>query len=107
MWAFRGRFEHAGKVAARLDDFLNLVPARATALLLLVGGLLQGRNVRRGLTMLWRDGARTESPNAGRPMATMAGLFGGRPRKNGGYALGAPHSHPPTRKITAAPHILS
>jgi adenosylcobinamide-phosphate synthase len=107
MMGYRGRLEHAGKVAARLDDFLNFIPARATALLLLVGGALRGRNVGRGLAVLWRDGARTESPNAGRPMATMAGLLGVRLEKSGGYALGDAHSELDTGKITAAWQIVS
>ena len=38
---------------------------------------------------IWRrDAALTESPNAGRPMAAMAGLLGVRLAKPGQYALG-------------------
>ena len=44
--------------------------------------------VGRGIAILRRDGARTESPNAGWPMATMAGLLGVRLTKAGHYALG-------------------
>jgi adenosylcobinamide-phosphate synthase len=90
MIGYRGRFEYAGKAAARLDDLLNLVPARLTASLLLVGGALTGASVRSGIAVLLRDGARTESPNAGRPMATMAGLLRVRLAKPGHYALGDP-----------------
>ena len=35
MIGYHGRFEYAGKAAARLDDLLNFVPARITAALLL------------------------------------------------------------------------
>lgn len=87
---YRGRYEWLGKASARLDDLLNLVPARLTAGLLLAGGLLLGANVRSGLAILRRDGARTESPNAGRPMATMAGLLGVELEKAGCYLLGDP-----------------
>ena len=38
--------------------------------------------------MLARDGGKTASPNAGRAMATMAGLLGVRLEKSGAYALG-------------------
>jgi adenosylcobinamide-phosphate synthase len=89
MIGYHGRFERVGKVAARLDDLLNLVPARLTALLLLVAGAYGG-DVRHGFTVLRRDGARTESPNAGRPMATMAGLLGVELTKDGVYRLGDP-----------------
>ncbi len=87
---YRGRYEWLGKASARLDDLLNLVPARVTAGLLLLAGLLLGADVRRGLSVLRRDGARTESPNAGRPMAVMAGLLGVELEKVGHYRLGDP-----------------
>jgi adenosylcobinamide-phosphate synthase len=107
MIGYHGRLEHAGKAAARLDDFLNLVPARLTALLLLLAGGLLGAEVRRGVIVLRRDGARTESPNAGRPMAAIAGLLGVRLTKPGHYELGDPQ-HPLTpRQITAAWRVVS
>lgn len=88
MVGYRGEYEWLGKASARLDDALNLVPARLTALLLLVSGALLGLDARRGLRILLRDGGKTESPNAGRPMATAAGLLGVVLDKPGAYALG-------------------
>src|SRR5262249_42349128 len=71
MIGYRGPLERVGKVAARLDDCLNFVPARLTAFLLLAAGAGTGADVARGFATLRRDAARTESPNAGRPMAAM------------------------------------
>ncbi len=88
MIGYRGDYEWFGKAAARLDDAVNFVPARLTALLLLLSGGLTGHDVGRGISILRRDGALTESPNAGRPMATMAGLLGVRLEKKDHYALG-------------------
>jgi adenosylcobinamide-phosphate synthase len=88
MMGYHGELEWAGKVGARLDDVLNLVPARVTALLLVIAGALVGEDARRGVAIWRRDAARTESPNAGRPMAAMAGLLGVRLEKHGCYALG-------------------
>lgn len=88
MVGYRGRYEYLGKASARLDDVLNFVPARLTAALLLCAGALQGKDLRRGLYTWRRDAATTASPNAGRPMATMAGLLGVRLEKAGQYALG-------------------
>ena len=85
---YHGRYEFLGKASARLDDLLNWVPARIAAGLLLVAGAWQKLDARRGWQVLWRDGGRTESPNAGRPMAAMAGLLGVRLEKPGHYALG-------------------
>lgn len=88
MIGYRGRYEYLGKAAARLDDLLNFIPARITALLLLAGGGLLGYDVRRGWRTLRRDGRKTPSPNGGRPMAAMAGLLGVTLEKPGTYALG-------------------
>jgi adenosylcobinamide-phosphate synthase len=88
MIGYRGRYEHLGKAAARLDDALNLVPARITAALLLAAGWFSGRNVRQAWRVFRRDGARTESPNAGRLMAAMAGLLCVQLEKRGHYRLG-------------------
>jgi adenosylcobinamide-phosphate synthase len=90
MIGYHGRHEYLGKAAARLDDLLNIVPARLTALLLLLAGPLSGASLPRGWRILRRDGARTESPNAGRPMAAMAGLLGVELEKRGHYRLGDP-----------------
>ena len=88
MIGYRGRYEYLGKAAARLDDLLNWIPARLTAAALVLAGALRGQDARRGLRIWRRDGARTESPNAGRPMAAMAGLLGVRLDKPGHYQLG-------------------
>ena len=87
---YHGEYENLGKAAARLDDLANLLPARVTGLLLLVAGALTGGDARRGFRVLVRDGARTESPNAGVPMAAMAGLLGVELEKVGHYRLGDP-----------------
>ncbi len=107
MMGYRGRLEYAGKASARIDDALNLVPSRVTALLLLVAGAVAGCDVKHGLRILARDGGRTESPNAGRPMATMAGLLGVRLEKEGHYALGDARRPLTPADITTAWRIVS
>jgi len=88
MMGYRGELEWAGKAGARLDDALNLIPARLTALLLVIAGALIGEDARGGIAVWRRDAGLTESPNAGRPMAAMAGLLGVRLEKRSCYALG-------------------
>ena len=90
MIGYRETHEYLGKASARLDDLLNLVPARLTALLLLLAGFLSGKDSRRGWAIYRRDRHRTASPNAGRPMAAMAGLLGVTLSKEGDYRLGDP-----------------
>lgn len=88
MIGYHGRYEYLGKAAARLDDVLNVIPARASAGLLLVGGALAGGDLPTGTEIMLRDHCNTASPNAGWPMSTMAGLLGTRLEKPGHYVLG-------------------
>ncbi|MFI5401009.1 MAG: adenosylcobinamide-phosphate synthase CbiB, partial [SAR324 cluster bacterium] len=59
MIGYRGEYEYLGKAAARLDDLCNLVPARLTAWLLLLGGRIAGGDWRQGWRMARRDHGRT------------------------------------------------
>lgn len=88
MIGYHGETEWLGKAAARLDDAANLVPARLTAALLVAASALGGGSPGGAARIWWRDGARTESPNAGRPMAAMAGALGVQLEKVGHYRLG-------------------
>lgn len=99
MWGKRGRYEYLGKFAARLDDVVNYVPARVSALLLLFAGALAGSPSDRGWSVMLRDQHLTESPNAGWTMAAMAGLLGRRLAKLGHYVLGANFPEPKAADI--------
>jgi adenosylcobinamide-phosphate synthase len=92
MIGYRGRYEWLGKASARFDDALNFVPARLTALLLLLAAVSCSRSQRLDLARgvrVWRaDRARTPSPNGGHPMAMAAGLLGLRLDKPETYVLG-------------------
>jgi adenosylcobinamide-phosphate synthase len=88
MIGYHGRYEYLGKAAARLDDFINLLLARLSAVLILFGGLLLGLPAGRGWRVMWRDHGKTESPNAGWTMGAMSGLLGVSLEKPGHYHLG-------------------
>jgi adenosylcobinamide-phosphate synthase len=107
MIGYHGRYEYLGKAAARFDDLLNLVPARLTACLLLAAGALTGADAARGWSICRRDGGKTESPNAGRPMAAMAGLLGVELAKVGHYRLGDPLRPLSPHTITAAWRLVT
>lgn len=68
------RYRAFGCAAARLDDAMNLVPARLTALLICVAALLHGRG-QTALRTMMADGKHHASPNAGWPEAAMAGAI--------------------------------
>jgi adenosylcobinamide-phosphate synthase len=69
------RYEYFGKFAARLDDTVNFIPARLTALLLVLAAWSLRLDGRAAWSVLRRDGAKHKSPNAGRPEAAMAGAL--------------------------------
>lgn len=83
-----GDLEHFGKAAARLDDVLNLLPARFAGLGIVAGALLVGGETRRAWSMMRRDHGLTASPNAGWTMAAMAGALAVSLEKFGAYRLG-------------------
>ena len=85
---YRGAYEYLGKVAARLDDAVNLIPARLCAILLLSSGHAASLPAGRGWRVMRRDRNKTASPNAGWTMSAMAGLLGVQLEKAGHYRLG-------------------
>lgn len=97
MWGYRTpRYEAFGRVAARADDAANLLPARLTALALTLGAPVVEGTVRSARAGWRQDAARTASPNAGHPMAAMAGALGVTLEKRGAYRLGG--GRPPTAR---------
>ena len=66
-----------GRVSARVDDVLNLVPARLSALLLAAAAVfVPGARLGHAMAMAWRDAGKHRSVNAGWPEAAAAGALG-------------------------------
>lgn len=76
-------YARLGWASARLDDLVNLLPARLTALLMLLAGGVLGGSIRMGWIAVRRDGRKHDSPNSGLSEAAMAGVLG--------VELGGPH----------------
>jgi adenosylcobinamide-phosphate synthase len=73
------RYRWFGWASARMDDAANFIPARITALLLVLSAGVVSRSwpaMQRTWQILLRDGGRHPSPNSGRPEAAMAGALG-------------------------------
>jgi len=83
------RYEEFGKFAAILDDVVNYIPARITAVLIL---LVQFKI--KGLFFVFKEGKKHSSPNSGYPEAALAYVldcqFGG-PNFYGGKIYEKPH----------------
>jgi adenosylcobinamide-phosphate synthase len=107
MIGYHGRYEFLGKVAARVDDALNFVPARLTALLLVLAARLTQNDARRAWRTMRCDHTRTESPNAGYPMSVMAGALDVRLEKVNHYRLNENGRAPQSGDIQRAACIVS
>lgn len=69
------RYLYFGRMAARVDDVLNYVPARLTGVLFVMAAFLLGYDGRNALNMLVRDAAGHPSPNGGYAEAPVAGAL--------------------------------
>ncbi|MCI0602271.1 adenosylcobinamide-phosphate synthase CbiB [bacterium] len=87
------RYEFFGKCAARFDDLTCFIPSRLTGMLIILAAWTLRLNWRGAFKVMWHDGSKHASVNAGYPEAAMAGALGVR---LGGtnYYDGEPHQGP-------------
>ena len=102
------KYFYFGKVAARLDDVANFVPARLTAILFLGAAVILQLDYKNAFAMMKRDASKHPSPNGGWAEATVAGALNIR---LGGtnYYFGEPHFRAymgEPNEILEAGHIL-
>ena len=80
------RYRDYGWAAARLDDVLNWIPARLTAMLITIACFfVPGASPSKAWATVRRDARKHESPNAGWPESAFAGALG--------FQLGGPRSY--------------
>ncbi len=87
MVGYRDERERIGWCSARMDDLFNYIPARITALLLIVYFAARGR-LFKTVEMIRRDGKNRPGFNGGIVMAAMAGGTGIQFEKPGVYSIG-------------------
>ena len=71
-------YKNIGLVPAKADDVVNYLPARFSALLMLLAGALLGMDERNGLKIFRRDRYKHASPNSAQTESVCAGLLGVR-----------------------------
>lgn len=69
------KYEKFGKVAARLDDIANFIPARITALLMIAASALNGLDYKNAFRMFLRDRKNHKSPNSAQTESVCAGAL--------------------------------
>ena len=106
MIGYKNAKYHAfGFTAARLDDVLNLIPARLAGVIFTIAALVAPKgNPLRAFKTMWRDAGKHNSPNAGWPEAATAGALGlalAGPRKYVGHVADAAWMGDGTARATA------
>ena len=81
-------FKNIGWFTATCDTILNYIPSRLTGLLMIFSAAILQNNWRHSYKVMIRDGKKTESPNAGYPMAALAGALETKFEKINHYKLG-------------------
>ncbi|MCP2506623.1 MAG: cobalamin biosynthesis protein [Nitrosopumilus sp.] len=81
-------FKNLGWFTATCDTILNYIPSRLTGLMMIISAALLHNNWRHSYKIMMRDGKKTESPNAGYPMAALAGALETKFEKINHYKLG-------------------
>ncbi len=77
MFGYRNdSYLYFGRAAARLDDLVNLLPARISGLILIPAAFVLGLDWRGALRILRRDRLAHASPNAAHSEAAVAGALG-------------------------------
>ena len=69
------KYLYFGRAAARLDDILNYIPARLTALLFITSAVILRLDYKNAIAMMKRDANKHPSPNGGYAEATVAGAL--------------------------------
>ena len=68
-------YKNIGLVPAKMDDVFNFVPARLSALIMLLAGGISGFSLKNGWRIFKRDRYKHASPNSAQTESVMAGLL--------------------------------
>jgi len=83
---YNKRYTYFGRVAARLDDITNFIPARLAVMSLFIAAIICKLKAVKGLKVFWRDRLKHISPNSAHAESFAAGALG--------ISLGGPTIYP-------------
>ena len=95
-------FKNLGWFGANCDNVLNYIPSRLTAMTMVLGAMLLRHDWKNCYEIFKRDGKKTDSPNAGYPMAALAGALGTKLEKIEHYSLGTDIQEITSKKVKDA-----
>ena len=99
-------FKNLGWFGANCDNVLNYIPSRLTGLTIVLSSMLLGHDWKNCYEIFKRDGKKTDSPNAGYPMAAFAGALGTKFEKLEHYSLGTGEYEITSKKVKDAISLM-
>lgn len=69
------KYLYFGRFSAILDDIVNYIPARLTAIFIVIAAMFRGKDYKRAIKTVKEDRKNHESPNAGYPESAVAGAL--------------------------------
>jgi len=99
-------FKNVGWFAASCDTVLNYIPSRLTGLIMIVSAAILQNNWKESYRIMIRDGKKTESLNAGYPMAALAGALETKFEKINHYNLGDGETTLTNKQVYSAIKIM-
>lgn len=99
-------FENIGWFGANCDRFLNFIPARLTGFLMILSSALLGYNWKNSYHTMLRDRKNLPSPNAGYPIAALAGALDTKLEKINYYKVGMEKEKLSLQHIIASIRIM-
>ena len=95
-------FRNLGWFGAKCDTVLNYLPSRITGLVMVLASMLLGNNWKQSYQILKKDSDKTSSPNAGYPMAALAGALDTKFQKVDHYTIGSGTIYLSTKHVRSA-----
>ena len=100
-------YRDVGWASARIDDIVNFLPARLTAIIIILAAALAGQHVNRETILVWlRYRSSLVSVNAGHPISAIAASLYVRLEKPGHYSVNTEAPLPRAEKIPAAVRVV-
>ena len=91
-----------GWFGANCDNVLNYIPSRLTGLVMVLASMLLQNDWKQSYRILKKDSDKTSSPNAGYPMAALAGALDTKFQKVDHYRIGSGSVYLSTRHVRSA-----
>lgn len=99
-------FLNVGWFGANCDKILNFIPSRLTGFVMVLAAMIIGVDWKKSYQIMLRDGTKTESPNAGYPMAALAGALQTKFEKIDHYTLGEGNLELSTNHIKSSIRLM-